>query len=126
MCLYQREREKTALNFIILTETETLFDVSSSFALSYISSVINQNICVRYDFSLCRNKSASAGRQVYLIRVDGPSQVLHPFVSLCGRTTRKALTTCGGAHLEKGLIIVSLLLKSHGFFLRQKQTCAMF
>lgn len=116
-CAYIKEREKeTALNFITFTDIETLFDLSSYFALSCISSVINQRIYVRYDFSLCRYISAFAVMQAYLIRVDGSSQILHPFVSLCSRTTRKALTTCGGAHLEKKrAITVSLLRESHGF-----------
>ncbi len=66
MCLYQRAMEKTALNFIILTDAEHYLMSLFFFALSCISSIINQSICIRYDF-----KSNSAEMRVYLIRVDG-------------------------------------------------------
>lgn len=129
-CAYIKEREKeTALNFITFTDIETLFDLFSYFALNCISSVINQRIYVRYGISLCRYISAFAVMQVYLIRVDGSSQILHPFVSLCSWTTRKALTTCGGAHLEKKKgdnCQLTAGISRLSACLHQKQTCAMF
>lgn len=99
--LISKREKETALNFITLTNTETLFDLTSFFALSCIFSLKIRASALGMIFALCWYTSAGAVRQVYLIRVDGSSQVLHPFVSLCRWTTRKALATCGGAHLEK-------------------------